>query len=396
MTKAAFYVLIMRLASVTTSLKTYLTNLVPDFLRFHFLRRKPHGILEQNQKAPLKLVPVPKKVRVEVQPFFKLELPIQFVDENNPIISEQKISWFPEALSLVQSFLLTTQSPHTGRAYKRDLQEFIEVCLANFKLPPWELGITELAAFRKSLQGVGPIARAPLSDLSVNRKMAALKSFYNHMVEVGKISRNPLQSLRALRVQRESPTQELRKEEIRKIHAFHPKSRTQKLHRAMLFCLLYMGLRRSELVALAIKDLQCLDNEYFLKVRGKGNKERLLAVPKVVFNAIEDYLVATGRHRDVSQDEPLFCAVNTINFLSADYVYYIVKKYTETDAIGSWSPHSFRATCITNAMDNGATHREVQHLAGWSSPGMVMAYDKRMANLRNKSTEKVHYDLAQG
>ena len=72
---------------------------------------------------------------------------------------------------------------------------------------------------------------------------------------------------------------------------------------------------------------------------------------------------------------------------------HIIKRYAKLAGIHyAVSPHSARATAVSNALDNLAPHRAVQHLAGWSSPLMVTRYDKRKQDLKNSAVKYIHYE----
>lgn len=71
---------------------------------------------------------------------------------------------------------------------------------------------------------------------------------------------------------------------------------------------------------------------------------------------------------------------------------YVVKHYAKLAGVNyRVSPHSARATAVSNALDNLAPHRAVQHMAGWSSPLMVTRYDKRKEDLKNSAVRFVQY-----
>jgi integrase len=78
--------------------------------------------------------------------------------------------------------------------------------------------------------------------------------------------------------------------------------------------------------------------------------------------------------------------------LGPNAITYIVTTYAKkAGVLQKVSPHSCRATCISNALDKKATHRSVQYLAGWSTPLMIQRYDKRREELKNSAAFVVDY-----
>ena len=78
--------------------------------------------------------------------------------------------------------------------------------------------------------------------------------------------------------------------------------------------------------------------------------------------------------------------------LNPNAISYIVIRYArKAGVLKQISPHSCRATCISNALDRRATQRSVQNLAGWSTPLMIQRYDKRREDLKNSAAFLVDY-----
>ena len=98
------------------------------------------------------------------------------------------------------------------------------------------------------------------------------------------------------------------------------------------------------------------------------------------------------------KDAPLFTPTKNprtghLNkILNPNAITYIVARYAmKAGVVKHVSPHSCRATCISNALDRKATHRSVQHLAGWTTPLMIQRYDKRREELKNSAAFLIDY-----
>jgi integrase len=169
-----------------------------------------------------------------------------------------------------------------------------------------------------------------------------------------------------------------------------------RMHYAIMMVLFHLGLRRSELCDLRTSDLFEQDDLKVMRVRGKGDKERVLPLPPEVYKALQTYLEMAKK--DLSVDQPLFSPVkNNVTKtknkpLHPNAIAYVVKHYAKLAGVNyNVSPHSARATAVSNALDNLAPHRAVQHMAGWSSPLMVSRYDKRKQDLRNSGVKYIDY-----
>lgn len=316
-----------------------------------------------------------------------------------PKVSLEETRWLKgELFQEAQRFVATQRSPHTRRAYEGDLKQFLEFLLSE-KLSGDS--IDSLLLYRDWLVRPKGELGAGLSRLSANRKFATVRAFLSWLQMRGKLKENPGLWVKNFRAKTESPTLGFSDEEVAKILVL-PKLKTESglMHALMLHLLFYLGLRRSELVALKISHIARAraGEEMLLTVRipGKGDKERILPVPAQVEPLLELYLKRRGL--SLGEDKFLFSPVrNNVSGmkekpLHPHAVYYVVKKYARKAGVeAAISPHSCRATAISNALDHAATHRAVQQMAGWSSPLMIERYDKRRTELRDSAVHLVRY-----
>lgn len=133
-----------------------------------------------------------------------------------------------------------------------------------------------------------------------------------------------------------------------------------------------------------------------VRVPGKGDKERILPLPPKTQSLIEHYLEKKGIA--IGAEDFLFSPVrNNLTRvrsrpIATHAVYYIVLKYARLAGVERRvSPHSCRATAISNALDHAASHRSVQQMAGWSSPLMIERYDKRRTAIQDSAVHSVSY-----
>ncbi len=305
----------------------------------------------------------------------------------------------PDWAKEIQPFLANQLSPHTRKAYEADLRQF-------FSFLEGKISVADLAKvrpehiilFRKYLEEGRLHGGRPLEKASINRKLATVKSFLNWLCANEVMDKNPARLVKGFPQSQESDLKGLSDEEAGKILRLPDRNkRSGALHLAVLHVLLYLGLRKGELIGLKIGDLDEERGVPVLRVRGKGHRVRILPLTAKVKEAIEHYLYACQRDRSQTE-EPLFIPTKNprtktlIKTLNPHAITYLVVRYArKAGVLKKISPHSCRATCISNALDKRATHRAVQSLAGWSTPLMIQRYDKRRDDLKNSAAFIVDY-----
>lgn len=158
---------------------------------------------------------------------------------------------------------------------------------------------------------------------------------------------------------------------------------------AILAVLYGAGLRRSELVALDLKDYNAETGELTVK-NGKGGKDRIVYAENGAFDALEAWMKVRGLEQG-----PLFLPMNkagqsTFRRMSAQNVRCILQKRAHTANVGHCSPHDMRRTFISDLLDAGADISSVQKLAGHSSPSTTSAYDRRGERAKRKAAAMLH------
>jgi site-specific recombinase XerD len=293
----------------------------------------------------------------------------------------------------IEAFLLDQRSPHTRTAYAKDLKRFVQFLMRRgLERGVERLERSVLVAYKESLMGEG------LQHTTIDRHLATLRSFFGWLVADGIMEKNPAEAVRFLNPKRISRTVGFTDPEVQKILAqpnLHTRIGAQ--HYAILMILFYCGLRRSEVCELRTSSLFIERNIPILRLRGKGNKERIIPVTAPVYKAIRYYLRITGR--DPNKDAPLFVGFRRRILgaeeavpLNASTIFYIVTKYAKQAGISSRvSPHSCRATAISNARDHQVPDRSIQEFAGWASTDMITRYDKRKSAIEKSAAHAIHY-----
>jgi integrase/recombinase XerD len=211
-----------------------------------------------------------------------------------------------------------------------------------------------------------------LSELGITartqaRNISALKSFFSFLCYTGILTENPSSLLEAPKLGRKLPTV-LTVSEIDRIVASIDLSKPEgHRNKAIIETLYGCGLRVSELVGLKISDLYF--NEGFIKVKGKGSKERLVPIGSTAQHEIGFYLEKQRNHQkiDPKAGDTLFLNRRGKQ-LTRVMVFTIVKDLAAKAGIKKTvSPHTFRHSFATHLIEGGADLRAVQEMLGHES-----------------------------
>lgn len=199
------------------------------------------------------------------------------------------------------------------------------------------------------------------------RIISGIRAFYNFLLLNNDLKKNPLEQVDLPKVGRKLPVF-LAIEEIDLILAQIDMSRNEgHRNKAMLETLYSCGLRVSELTDLKITNL--FFDEGFIKVTGKGSKERLVPVSRTAMKEINYYFEKTRNHVKPGKGHENFVFLNKFNRkLSRVMVFYIIKDLTAKAGIEKIiSPHTFRHSFATHLLDRGADLRAIQEMLGHES-----------------------------
>ena len=216
------------------------------------------------------------------------------------------------------------------------------------------------------------------------RMLSSLKALYRYLTLERRISVNPTEKLDAPKLNRKLPTV-LSVEEIDKIlESVDLSEQEGTRNRAIIEVLYSCGLRVSELITLRISDIFLKDS--FIRVIGKGNKQRLVPLGELAKHAIENYIPQRWdilQHVKTSPDAKLgkqkykerIAEAEDILFLNRrggpltrQMVFILIKKQAKAAGITKEiHPHTFRHSFATHLVENGADLRAVQDMLGHES-----------------------------
>jgi integrase/recombinase XerD len=222
-------------------------------------------------------------------------------------------------------------------------------------------------SYKQLSQFVAWIAESGFSAPTQARIISGVKTFYKFLVIENDIRENPAELLEAPKITRKLPVF-LSVEEIDLMLTQIDRSTKEgERNLSMLETLYSCGLRVSELVKLKISNLHL--KEDYIKVEGKGSKERLVPIGKTARKLIENYLKHVRVHIPVKKgSEDILYLNNRGNGLSRVMVFYIIKDLADKAGIKkTLSPHSFRHSFATHLVEGGADLRAVQEMLGHES-----------------------------
>lgn len=253
-------------------------------------------------------------------------------------------------------------SENSVEAYLRDVEKFTDYLQdsGNMKEPAAVLR-TDLEKFIHFIAGLG------ISDTSQARIISGLRAFYKYCFTEGIVTADPTTLLETPKIKRKLPAV-LSFDEIEKMIASIDLSKPEGMrNKAILEVMYSCGLRVSETVNLKISSLY-LDAE-FIRVTGKGSKERLVPIGESAIKYIKIYKNDVRVHIQPVKDYEDFLFLNNRGkHLSRVMIFYIIKEAAVKAGITkNISPHTFRHSFATHLVEGGASLRAVQQMLGHES-----------------------------
>lgn len=284
-------------------------------------------------------------------------------------------------------------SKHTIKAYRSDLEQFAGFLGGNDGAgycEPQQITKDQVRFF------LGDLIRHGMNKSSVSRKQASLRAFFGYLARQGIIKANPTLSLISPKQEKRLPKY-LREVEIeRSLDEIETDTITGPRDRAMIELFYGTGMRLSELVGLNLQDVDFSSET--VRIRGKGDKQRILPIGKTAIRVLKDFLKIRHRFQPSVQDPALFVNRNG-GRISARGVQQIVRK--RLGAISErtqLSPHMLRHSFATHLLDHGADLQAVKELLGHATLSTTQTYTHvsrehlkmiyRQAHPRSEALEK--------
>lgn len=262
-------------------------------------------------------------------------------------------------------------SPLTIRNYRHDVEQF----LAWSGIPDTPAGLQTATTDDIRAWILHRTEEGGIGAASMNREVSSLRSFFRWLLVQGVVTHNVVQSVSSLKTARRLP-------------AFVPESRMNGIvnecgfdtdlfdreRNSLIILLLYTcGLRLAELIGIDRNDFS--DDGSSLRIRGKGDKERLVPILEPVREKISHYLGLIERQNICKSSEKALFLTHKGKRISRTTVYRIVRAELDRGGVqGKKSPHVLRHTFATHLLNGGADMREIQELLGHASLQATQVY----------------------
>ncbi len=252
-------------------------------------------------------------------------------------------------------------SANTVGAYLHDVEMLQQFCEATNGQKPTGISTNDLKDFLVWVNGLGMLA------VTQARVLSGLKSFFKYLLLENLVQKDPSELLETPKIRRKLPDTLSIHEINNLIDAIDLSKPEGMRNKAMLEMLYGCGLRVSELTNLKISNL-FLDIE-FIKVLGKGNKERLVPIGSTAIKYLNIWLKEIRVHYPVQPAHTDTIFVNKRgNGLSRVMIFLIIKNLAQKIGLkNSISPHTFRHSFATHLIEGGADLRAVQEMLGHES-----------------------------
>jgi integrase/recombinase XerD len=273
-------------------------------------------------------------------------------------------------------------APLTLESYAHDLQDFREYLFTLARNSWEEVSLNDLQNYLAALEARG------LSARSRARRLSALRQFFRFLLREEKLSANPVELLDSPRLPLKLPKVLGEQEVAALLAATDPATPWGQRDGALLEVLYATGLRVSELVGLTLKQVDL--RRGVVRVRGKGNKERVVPMVDQAVEKLKLYL-SQGRPRLLRGRETPFLFLNRRGGpLSRQGFWKILKRYALKAGVRDLSPHTLRHSFATHLLSRGANLRVLQLLLGHADLATTQIYTHLDAARLREVHKKAH------
>ena len=268
---------------------------------------------------------------------------------------ETSIKGFKSYLQIERSL-----SDNSVQAYIRDVNKF-----ANYAIPS---NLSELKITREDISNfLVKLNKEDISSRSQARIISGIKAFYKYLIIEDYIKYDPTELIESPKIGLKLPDTLSLIEIDKLIAAIDLSSKQGERNRAILESLYSCGLRVSELVNLQLSNIHF--NEGYLKVIGKGDKERLAPIGGKALKRLKVYINEVRNHQTIQKGHEDFVFLNNRGAkLTRVMIFLIIQKLAQQIGLKKKiSPHTFRHSFATHLIEGGADLRAVQEMLGHES-----------------------------
>ena len=255
-------------------------------------------------------------------------------------------------------------SDHTQKAYRRDLDNLAHYLASQ--------SVTDLKQIdEQHIRGfIAWRHRQGIQSKSLQRQLAAVRTFFNHLLRESRLSYNPARAIQAPKAARKLPTT-LDVDQTAQLLEIRADDPLALRDRAILELFYSSGLRLSELVELDLADIDLHDA--VVQVTGKGNKDRRLPVGRKAIDAINDWL--TLRHNYIDQEQKALFVSQRGSRLSSRSIQQRLRGRAIQQGIDIHvHPHMLRHSFASHLLESSGDLRAVQELLGHADISTTQIY----------------------
>ncbi|NLC54677.1 MAG: tyrosine recombinase [Erysipelothrix sp.] len=260
-------------------------------------------------------------------------------------------------------------SNNTLDAYKRDIKRFIDFLLSETVNDLKDVDNLLVRTYITKLR-LGELSEIKLGDSTLSRNLSSLRSFYYYLIEFHNFEDNPFLRVKQIKQDKNLPDFLYYNEIEQLLESIEVKDFFSLRNRLMFEMMYGCGLRVSEVVDMTLESINL--EERYIKVLGKGSKERIVPFHYGIQTLLQDYL----NQRKVKKIGNNWLFVNNRNNqLTSRGVQYILDKVVLNSGLNkNIHPHMLRHSFATHLLDNGADIKVVQELLGHTNLSTTQIY----------------------
>ena len=297
---------------------------------------------------------------------------------------------------IAAQFINKSNSELTRKNYLSNLQQFI---LFSGRHDAAQVKVDDVLAWRDSMEKKG------FAPHTISTKLATLSALFEYFRDYGIINRNPATTKLVPRPEKplQSPKgKALSVKEVRYLlYTIDRDNPTDKRDLAIIYSILRLSLRVSEICHLKISDIKKDGRHWVIDYRSKGGRKERQPLPKDVKAVIDDYLDADRVNRKDTktggENAYIFQAdISRRNFgasepLTTRHIWYVIKTRGRIAGVGKLAPHDLRRTAITKAFQQNVPITSILNMSKHKSVETLMIYNKGLDNLENNAVHSLNY-----
>lgn len=292
---------------------------------------------------------------------------------------EQSIEQFIKYITSEKKY-----SPHTSKSYQQDLRDFLKFLKINYNT-----GSIEDIRFGYIRSWLASLSENELEASSMNRKISTLKSYFKYCRTIGLIQQNPMRKIVSPKNKKSLPKFVSISEMEMALDIQHDSDggHNKRMAGFALRMLYETGMRSAELINLCLKDILLAKN--CIRVKGKGNKERIIPIQKELIEEIECFIMYRSSLDNVEVDNLIVTkrGMKVYPKLLYNLIHNTLDRVT---TISQKSPHVLRHSFATHLADNGAEINAIKELLGHSSLSATQVYTHNSIQKLKDAYQQAH------